>query len=623
MNFVFTLLKLIWQFINFIRQFINSLICLILIFIAISAYFVYKNENIYNNQYNGALLINLKGVIVDQISIPNPIDKITQKLLGKSNNKIYENSLFDIVNIIRRAIYDDKITGIVLQLDNLINADQPALQYIGKALNEFKAYGKPIYAIGDTYNQVQYYLASFANNIYMSPQGNVEIFGFSTNKLYYKSFLDKLKINTHIFRIGNYKSAVEPFLRDNMSSETREADSVWINAIWKNYLSTIAQNRQINPKDVFSNMQTFIKEIQSVNGNAAKHAIKKNLIDHIFTDAAITKELTKIFGWDNKQQHYNYISIYDYANIKQSAIKVTNNIKKSEKTLSNIAVIIANGTIINGKEEPGIIGSENIVTKIRKARLNPNIKAIILRINSPGGSVVAAETIRNELLAVHDTNKAIIVSMGGMAASGGYWISTPANYIIASPTTLTGSIGVFGLMHTFEKTLNNIGIYTDGISNTPLADISLTKGINKDFLDMMQLTIKNSYHTFIEYVANSRNKKLQEIEKIAQGRIWIGSDAFNKGLIDKIGDFDDAIQKAAELGAIKVPVLDWMQPEFSFIDELLLNFTLIAQIIIHNTLQSFISNKIHDFNQQIQMYQKMNDPKNHYAFCINCPLYMK
>ncbi|WMY96410.1 MAG: signal peptide peptidase SppA [Arsenophonus sp.] len=623
MNFIFTILKLIWQLINFIRRFINSFICLLLIFIAINSYFTYKNEYIYNNQYNGALLINLKGVIVDQISMPNPIDKIAQKLFGKSSAKMYENSLFNIVNTIRRAIYDNNITGIVLQLDNLIGADQPSLQYIGKALTEFKISGKPIYAIGNTYNQLQYYLASFANNIYMSQQGNVEIFGFSTNKLYYKSLLDKLKINTHIFRIGSYKSAVEPFLRDNMSSEAREADTVWIDAIWKNYLSTIAQNRRTNPKNIFSNTENFIKEIKSVDGNTAKHAIKKNLIDYIFSDAVIEQELIKIFGWNNKQQHYNYISIYDYVNTKPSPNKRTNDL--NNKTLSNIAVIIANGTIINGKEEPGIISSENIVEKIRKARFNENIKSIILRINSPGGSVTAAETIRNELLAAHNTNnKAIIVSMGGMAASGGYWISTPANYIIASPTTLTGSIGVFGLIHTLEKTLNSIGVYTDGISNTSLADISITKGINKDFFDMMQLTIKNSYHTFIKYVANARNKKQEEIEKIAQGRIWIGSDAFKKGLIDKLGDFDDAIEKAAELGDIKIPVLDWMQPEYSFIDEFLLNFTLNTQIIIQKTLQSLISNKItNDFNQHIQTYKYMNDPKNHYAFCANCPVYTK
>ncbi|WMY97029.1 MAG: signal peptide peptidase SppA [Arsenophonus sp.] len=625
MNFIFTFLKIIWKFLNFIRQFINSIICLIFIFILVNSFFVYKNENIYKNKYGGALLINLKGVIVDQISIPNPIDKITKKLLGTSSTKNYENSLFNIVNSIRRAIYDNNITGIVLQLDDLINADQPSLQYIGKALNEFKISGKPIYSIGNTYNQLQYYLASFANNIYMSQQGNVEIFGFSTNKLYYKSFLDKLKINTHIFRVGSYKSAVEPFLRDNMSSKTREADAVWVDAIWRNYLSTIAKNRQTNPKNIFSNTENFIKEIKSFNGNTAKHAIKKNLIDYIFSDAVIEEELTKIFGWNNEKQHYNYISIYDYTNIKPLINKTKNNLINHNKKLSNIAVIIANGAIINGKEEPGIISSENIVKKIRKARFNKNIKSIILRINSPGGSVTAAETIRNELLAAHNTNnKAIIVSMGGMAASGGYWISTPANYIIASPTTLTGSIGVFGLIHTLEKTLNNIGVYTDGISNTSLADVSITKGINKDFFNMMQLTIKNSYHTFIKYVADSRNKTQEEIEKIAQGRIWIGSDAFKKGLIDKLGDFDDAIEKAAELGSIKVPILDWMQPEYSFIDEILINFSLTTQIMIQKILQSLISNKITDnVNQHIQTYKYMKDPKNHYAFCTNCPVYTK
>ncbi|MGP1956438.1 MAG: signal peptide peptidase SppA [Arsenophonus sp. NC-PE1-MAG3] len=619
-NLIAIFFKFIWRLLNFIRRFLTSFICLFLIFIIASSYFVYKNEKKLTSQYHGALLIDLKGIIVDQVSIPNPFDKIkmSRELLGSSSNHIKENSLFDIVNIIRLATYDDKITGIVLQLDNLIGSDQSSLQYIGKALTEFNQVGKPIYAIGNSYNQSQYYLASFANYIYMSQEGNIGIYGFSTNKLYYKTLLNNLKVNSHIFRIGSYKSAVEPFISDDMSPEARKADQVWIDSLWQHYLLTVAQNRQTTPENIFPGADKLIEEMKSVNGDSAQYAIKQKLIDHIFTGAVIEKKLSKKFGWNDKDQHFNYISIYDYPNeqLQQSQLMKK---KQSDDQPSNIAVIIAQGAIIDGLEKPGLIGSETLVAQIRKVRLNPDIKAIILRINSPGGSVTASEAIRNELIAARDANKPIVVSMGAIAASGGYWISTPANYIFASPTTLTGSIGIFGVINTFEKSLSTIGVHTDGVSTTPLADISETKGINKQFSDLMQITIENGYHTFLKYVAQSRHKTPEEIDKIAQGRVWIGLDALKNGLVDKLGDFDDAVNKAAELAKITIPSLNWVKPERSFIDQLILELTLSAEGMIPNTLQLLVPKKIaNEFQQQIKFCQDMNDPQNRYAFCLNC-----
>ncbi|MGP1924290.1 MAG: signal peptide peptidase SppA [Arsenophonus sp. NEOnobi-MAG3] len=617
-NLIATFFKFSWRLLNFIRRFLTSFICLFLIFIAANSYFSYKSEKKSTSPYHGALVIDLQGVIVDQVSIPNPLSKMSRELFGSSSNLMKENSLFDIVNIIRRATYDKKITGIVLQLDNLISSDQPSLQYIGKALTEFKQAGKPIYAVGNSYNQLQYYLASFANHIYMSQQGNIGIYGFSTNKLYYKTLLDNLKINSHIFRIGTYKSAVEPFISDDMSPEAREADKIWIGSLWQHYLSTVAQNRKIMPGNIFPGADKLIEEMKSVNGDSAKYALKQKLIDHIFSGAVIEKELSKKFGWNDKDQYFNYISIYDYANEQPQQTQLMQQ-NQSDDQSGNIAVIIAKGAIIDGQQKPGMVGSETTVAQIRKVRLNPDIKAIILRINSPGGSVTASEAIRNELVAARDANKPIVVSMGGMAASGGYWISTPANYIFASPTTLTGSIGIFGVINTFERSLDTIGVHTDGVSTTPLADISATKGINKQFSDLMQITIENGYQTFLKYVAQARNKTLAEIDKIAQGRVWIGSDALQNGLVDKLGDFDDAVNKAAELAKITIPSLEWIQPEHSFIDQLILELNSSDEVMLPNTLQLLLPQKMaNKLQQQIKFYQHMNDPQNRYAFCLNC-----
>ncbi|MGP1944602.1 MAG: signal peptide peptidase SppA [Arsenophonus sp. ET-LJ4-MAG3] len=618
LNSIVTFLKFCWQLLNFIRKFFTNFICLFLIFIIASGYFSYKNEKKSISEYHGALLIELQGIIVDQISIYNHLDRMSRELLGLSKKRMQENSLFNIVNIIRLAIYDKKITGIVLQLDNLISCEQSSLQYIGKALTEFKLAGKPVYAVGNSYNQSQYYLASFANNIYMSPQGNVGIYGFSTNKLYYKTLLDNLKINTHIFRVGTYKSAVEPFIRNNMSEEVRESDKVWISSLWRHYLSTIAKNRQTTPENIFPGVNRLIEKMKNVHGNSANYAIKQKLVDHIFTNAMIEKELSKKFGWNDKEKHFNYISIYDYADKQPQKNKLIQQ-KQSNNQPANIAVIITQGVIIDGPQEPGMVGSETTETQIRNARLNPDIKAIILRINSPGGSVTASETIRNELLAVREANKPIIVSMGGIAASGGYWISTPANYIIASPTTLTGSIGIFGMINTFEKSLDTIGVHTDGISTTPLADISTTRGINKQFSDMMQIAIENGYYTFLKYVSQSRHKTLIEMDKIAQGQIWIGLDALENGLVDKLGDFDDAVNKAAELAKITTPSLDWMQYEHSFIDQLMLELSSRADRLMIDTLQFLFPKKeINNLYQQLRFYKYMNDPQNCYVFCLNC-----
>ncbi|MFP3014139.1 MAG: signal peptide peptidase SppA [Arsenophonus sp.] len=617
-NLITTFSKFSWRLLNFIRKFTINFVYIFFIFTVASAYFSYRNEKKSTNQYYGALLIDLNGVIVDQISTPNPIGKMSRELLNSSNNRLQENSLFDIVNIIRNAIYDDKITGIVLHLDNLTGSEQPSLQYIGKALTEFKLAGKPIYAIGNRYSQSQYYLASFANNIYMSQHGDIGIYGFSSNKLYYKTLLDNLKVNTHIFRVGTYKSAVEPFIRDNMSSEAREDDKIWVNSLWNHYLLTVAKNRQTTPKNIFPGVDQLIKDMKNVNGNSANYAIKQKLIDHIFTGAVMEKELGKKFGWNNKDQHFNYISIYDYAN-KQIHKNQPMQQNRSDDKHGNIAVIITQGVIIDGPEEPGVVGSDTTVAQIRKARLDPNIKAIVLRVNSPGGSVTASETIRNELIDARNDNKPIVVSMGGVAASGGYWISTPANYIIASPTTITGSIGIFGVINTLEKNLNTIGVYTDGVSTTPLADISTTKGINKQFSDIMQITIENGYHTFLEYVSEARHKTTSEIDKIAQGRIWIGSDALKNGLVDKLGDFDDAVNKAAELAKITVPLLDWLQPKHSFIDQLIFELTSIADAIMPDSLELLLSKKtVDDFQKQSRFYRHMNDPQNRYVFCLNC-----
>lgn len=558
----------------------------------------------------GALLLDISGVIVDKPDSSQRFSKLSRQLLGASSDRLQENSLFDIVNTIRQAKDDRNITGIVMDLKNFAGGDQPSMQYIGKALKEFRDSGKPVYAIGENYSQGQYYLASFANKIWLSPQGVVDLHGFATNGLYYKSLLDKLKVSTHVFRVGTYKSAVEPFIRDDMSPAAREADSRWIGELWQNYLNTVAANRQITAQQVFPGAQGVLDGLTKTGGDTAKYALDNKLVDALASSAEIEKALTKEFGWSKADKNYRAISYYDYA------------LKTPADTGDSIGVVFANGAIMDGEETQGNVGGDTTAAQIRDARLDPKVKAIVLRVNSPGGSVTASEVIRSELAAARAAGKPVVVSMGGMAASGGYWISTPANYIVANPSTLTGSIGIFGVITTVENSLDSIGVHTDGVSTSPLADVSITKALPPEAQQMMQLSIENGYKRFITLVADSRNSTPEQIDKIAQGHVWTGQDAKANGLVDSLGDFDDAVAKAAELAKMKQWHLEYYVDEPTFFDKVMDNMSGSVRAMLPDTLQAMLPAPLASVASTVKSESDklaaFNDPQNRYAFCLTC-----
>lgn len=605
-----TIFKFSWRVINFIRQAVCNLIFFFVLLIGFALYIQVQDSTIQPEK--GALLVNLSGTVVDSLSSDSKLRQLGQELIG-SNKDVQENSLFDIVKQIRQAKDDDKISGIVLSLGNFIGADQPSLRYIGKALKEFRDSGKPIYAIGDSYSQGQYYLASFANKIYLSPQGSVLLTGISTNNIYYKSLLDKLKVTTNIFRVGTYKSAVEPFIRDNMSPEARQSDSRWVNTLWSNYMTDVAANRNISIAELYPEPAQLIQQLKASDGDTAAFALKSKLVDEISSRSAVEKMLKETFGWDQQNKNYNFISIYNY--------QVTESDFERAK-LPEIAVVFANGAIVDGPEMPGMVGGDTTAKQLRAARLNDKIKAIVLRVNSPGGSVTASEMIRSEVQALKEAGKPVVVSMGGMAASGGFWISTPADYIISSPSTLTGSIGIFGVINTFENSLDAIGVHTDGVSTSPLADATITKALPPQFSEMMQLTIENGYRTFINLVAKSRHKTPAEVDSIAQGRVWIGSDAKSNGLVDQLGDFDDAIKKAAELAKLKDYEIKWTVTEPTVREILLGQVSASVNALLPETMKIELPAPLRqvaeDINKQPGFFGNMNDPGYRYIYCLSC-----
>ncbi|AHW01440.1 signal peptide peptidase SppA [Salmonella enterica] len=609
-RFIAGFFKWTWRVLNFVREMVLNLFFIFLVLVGVGSWMQIGNGSNSEQTARGALLLDISGVIVDKPSTNHRLGALGRQLFGASSDRLQENSLFDIVNAIRQAKDDRNITGIVLDLKNFTGADQPSMRYIGKALREFRDSGKPVFAVGENYSQGQYYLASFANKIWLSPQGQVDLHGFATNGLYYKTLLDKLKVSTHVFRVGTYKSAVEPFIRDDMSPAAREADSRWIGELWQNYLHTVSANRQISPQQLFPGAQAIIDGLTSVGGDTAKYALDHKLVDALASSADVEKALTKQFGWSKTENNYRAISYYDYS------------LKTPADTGGTIAVIFANGAIMDGEETPGNVGGDTTASQIRDARLDPKVKAIVLRVNSPGGSVNASEVIRAELAAARAAGKPVVVSMGGMAASGGYWISTPANYIVASPSTLTGSIGIFGVINTVENSLSSIGVHSDGVSTSPLADISMTKALSPEVQQMMQLSIEYGYKRFITLVADARKRTPEQIDKIAQGHVWTGEDAKANGLVDSLGDFDDAVAKAAELAKLKQWHLDYYQDEPTVLDMVMDSMTGSVRAMLPEAIQAMLpaplvsaANTVKAEGDKLAAF---NDPQNRYAFCLTC-----
>ncbi|OTQ35986.1 signal peptide peptidase SppA [Gilliamella apis] len=597
-----SVIKSIWKIINLIREIFLNLVFLIIILLIFSGIALIKEVNKQDViPQSGSLIMDLEGVVVDNSLYSDEIYEIQDKIYGKKVNLSRENSLFNLVQKISQATSDPNIKSLVLKLDNFVGADMSSLQYIGKYLTKFKAANKPIYAIGSNFNQSQYYLASYANKIYLTPLGAVNVFGLSANNLYYQTLLENLKVNTHVFRVGTYKSAIEPFIRDNMSEEARSNTSRWLNLMWNNYLGDISQERKKAPSQLVPLPENMLSELKAANGNMAQYALSNGLIDTIATNQEFELEINI----------KNRVSIYDYQ-LKENAMPASKEPK--------IAVVFVNGTITNGENSSNVAGSQDIVEQLRKIRKNlnkNNIQAVILRVNSPGGSVDASEAIRNELEALRSYQIPVVVSMGGMAASGGYWISTASDYIVASPNTITGSIGIFGIVPTFENSLSHIGVYNDGVSTSPLANRSLTQNLSSEMNQFIQMNIDNGYHTFISLVAKARNMTTEQVDNIAQGQVWLGSEGSKNGLVDKLGDFDDAIEMAATLANISDYQIDWQKQEGNWLNAFYSDMIAMMPKSTAEVLFEQIP-EIKQIKQQVSFWDKFQDGQNRYIYCLNC-----
>lgn len=569
---------------------------------------------------NAALVIAPRGNIVEQLTFKEPLLQLLDE------DEAQEILLTDLIEAIDHAATDTRINSLVLYPEKMLGGSLNVLNTIGAALDRFKAANKKVVAVADNYSQNSYYLASHADTIYLNSFGSVEVLGISTVRPYFKEAMDKLKINLHVFKVGTYKDAVEPFTRTSMSAASRLHNSEWIAEIWQAYTHHVEIQRELPKGAVDDYIENIDNNLVSLNGDTAQLALTAKLVDKIVTRPERTQALINLAG-SNNSGTFAQIDLQRY--LKHLHSEKNNNayLPTSNEATTQIGVIVANGEILDGKQPSGTIGGDSLAQLIRQTGENDNIKALVLRVNSPGGSAFASEIIRQELLQIQHKGIPVVVSMGAVAASGGYWIAADADQIWASPTTITGSIGVFGMLPTFEESFNSIGIHFDEISSTSLATArSAVLPMKAKTTKIIQASVDGIYQKFLNLVAQGRDSTPEAINDIAQGRVWTGRRAQELGLVDYLGDIEQAISSAAALAGVDQYEVQYLEKPLTFQEYLLrelandgikiANWLGITQLS-STSLLAMLDDTLTPLNVRLNA---LNDPQGLYLNCFNCSI---
>ncbi len=593
----------VWSALSFFRALVFNL--LFLAVLAIVAYsFLDTTKPLIND--NTILKLSITGDIVEQRSQSDLFGDYANRLLGLYEEP-GETALQDILDAITQAQDDPRISALLLDLKYMETAGLNQLATIGNALETFKQSGKPIVSAEDYLSQTQYYLASHADTLFLNPMGGVNLHGLGLYRFYVKDALEKLKINFHVFQVGSYKSALEPITRNSMSAEDRSQSRAWLSALWGSYTADVARQRQLDPSDIDDYINSVPANLQRVGGDTARLALDHKLVDQLKTRDEVRSYLSGLAGFDD-QGRINLVSLNDYLS------EVEPSHDKAGTTGNRIGLIIAQGTITGGQSQPGTIGAETVSQELRQAKEDDSIKAVVLRIDSGGGSAFASEVIRQELLTLK-SSKPVLVSMGAYAASGGYWISADADEIWAAPTTLTGSIGIFMAVPTFENVLGAVGVHRDGVGTTNLASgLDLSKPLSEEIQGALTLTLQNGYDRFISIVAEGRGLDRAQVEDLAQGKVYAGSRARELGLVDQLGSLEQTIEAAAgRAGLDDYSVSTIRAPQFWWDRFLAGSGAQIRSLLAAAVGQTRLLNTIQPALSGIQSFLIFPDPNGMYA----------
>lgn len=601
--------SLLWKCVDGLRKTLHLIVLLFVFAIIISA----LSSSTPHVPGSAALLIQPAGRLVEQLD-GDPFDRAVAELLGEAEP---QTLVQDVVDALRYARDDKRISVVVLDLAAMPGGGLSKLQRIGEAIDDFRGSGKPVIAIADYYAQGGYYLASRASEVYMHPQGALLLYGFGAYLNYYKDAIDKLRIDWNVFRVGTYKSAVEPFTRNDMSDDDRSALVAVLDQLWAQYQADIESARGLEPGLLANLLENLVANVESADGDFAQLALDNGLVDDLLTRDQVQARIVEIAGTNGEDTDYPVATMHDY--LLQMRL-----LKGDTAAEENVAIIVASGEILNGSQAPGTIGGDSTAALLKKARKDDSVKAVVLRVDSPGGSSFASEVILNEIEAIKSSGKPVVVSMSSVSASGGYWISMAADKIYATPYTITGSIGIFGMFPTFQRSLDALGISTDGTGTTPWAgQLRPDREMSADVKTLFQLSINKGYDDFISGVARHRGMSKEVVDSIAQGRIWTGNDALQNGLVDALGSLEDAMAAAAELAELDSDTYGYkyFEQELSPGEQLVLDILGGADSAASSLGKTMrprpaMQHLLKLAEQALAPLVRFNDPKGIYAHCL-------
>jgi protease IV len=567
MQALWSVLKGVWFALDGLRKVLH----LVLLLVLFAALLAASRSELPFVPDKAALVLSPRGYLVEELS-GDPLDRALSRAAGDEHA---ETRLRDLVDVVDQARDDDRIRALVLDLEGLDGAGLPMLQDLAQSIRWFRESGKKVYAYAESYSQRQYYLAAQADEVYLDPMGYVLLDGFGYYRTYFRGTLDKLAVDVNVFKAGSHKSAPEEWTRTDMSPEDREDAELWVGALWDSYKEDVAAARKLEPGLIQAYADEAASGVRATGGDLAQYALARGLVDGLKTRQEFEAIVAGVAGEDD-ETGYSAVDWEGYLPYVRSERALNEHGGKA------VGVVVASGEILDGEHSPGIVGGDSLAKLLRQARKDDDLAAVVLRIDSPGGSIMASEVIRREVAALRDSGKPIVASMSTVAASGGYYIAMDADRIYAAPTTITGSIGVFAVIPTFQRTLDKIGVSSDGFGTTRLSgQTDLERGLGPDAKAILQASVEHAYRTFVANVAEARKRRPEEIDSLAQGRVWTGADAKAAGIVDELGGVDDAIAEAAKLAKLEDGYdVRWMEQELSWRDALALHLRRAAAWVV-------------------------------------------
>src|SRR6202050_2233358 len=598
----------IWRGLDVLRPCLHLLLLLALFGIVIGA----LRQSTPRIPDKAALVVRPSGDIVEQLS-GEPIERALNEAQGEG---VPQTLLWDLTAAIRTAAADPRIPVLVIDTDDMGSVGQAKLEDLAAAIGVFRHSGKRIIARGTYFLQGQYYLAAQADEVYLDPFGFVLLDGYDRYRIFFRDALDKLSIDMHLFRAGKFKSAAETFTRRDMSPEDREESDVYLQALWRGYRTSVASARSLKPEAIAQYADGYVTAVAAAGGDTAKVAKDSGLVSGLKTQQEVEDRLIDLVGADTGGKSYRQVGVADY-------LRATHAEDKQRGKGQAVGGVIASGEILDGKQPPGTVGGESTSQLLREARQDDDIRAVVLRVDSPGGSVLASEQIYREVLALKKDGKPVVVSMSDVAASGGYYIAAGADQIIASPNTITGSIGVFAGIPTFNRSLAKLGINVDGIGTTPLSGATeLDRPLSADAGRLVQITVDHAYEEFLARVAKGRGKTREAIDAIAQGRVWVGGDARQQGLVDRLGNYDDAVTEAATRAGLKAGYgVRRIEPELSWAQQLLFQLRSTGDSMLQRIGQprsgaAQLVQRLKPLDMELARWARLSSPNSIYAYCF-------